>query len=258
MGGHVQMRVKDSRVNQAAPKRLTLAQVEFRAWFSLTGFGTYEGTGWLQRSDVLRSDEGVRHTWAKVNKEALPMPVYAPAFPGTPGAADNWTQLVEMVLDLYNTGKLPGFISTGSWPSDDALVFPTLAAVRDANLKALKRTPAACWLLAAHALRTCTRACTVSACCLLFFLCGAVANVVHGARRTHTHTHTRTHAHARLCRLSAPVTRLSSLTGVGPATAGAAAHQAAHMHAHKLSLSYLSHVHALYQLSLSLLPLLPL
>ena len=140
MGGHVQMRVKDSRVNQAAPKRLTLAQVEFRAWFSLTGFGTYEGTGWLQRSDVLRSDEGVRHTWAKVNKEALPMPVYAPAFPGTPGAADNWTQLVEMVLDLYNTGKLPGFISTGSWPSDDALVFPTLAAVRDANLKALKRT----------------------------------------------------------------------------------------------------------------------
>ena len=156
MGGHVQMRVKDSRVNQAAPKRLTLAQVEFRAWFSLTGFGTYEGTGWLQRSDVLRSDEGVRHTWAKVNKEALPMPVYAPAFPGTPGAADNWTQLVEMVLDLYNTGKLPGFISTGSWPSDDALVFPTLAAVRDANLKALKRTlaPAGCCLLAA-------------ACCLL-------------------------------------------------------------------------------------------
>ena len=163
------MRVKDSRVNQAAPKRLTLAQVEFRAWFSLTGFGTYEGTGWLQRSDVLRSDEGVRHTWAKVNKEALPMPVYAPAFPGAPGAAENWTQLVEMVLDLHNTGKLPGFISTGSWPSDDALVFPTLAAVRDANLKALKRTlaPAGCCLLAA-------------ACCLFF----------HTHTRTHAHTHT--------------------------------------------------------------------
>lgn len=140
MGGHVQMRVKDSRVNQAAPKRLTLAQVEFRAWFSLTGFGTYEGTGWFQRSDVLRSDEGVRHTWMKVNKEALPMPVYAPAFPGTPGAVNNWTQLVEMVLDLHNSGKLPGFISTGSWPSDDAQVFPTIAAVRDANLKALMCT----------------------------------------------------------------------------------------------------------------------
>ena len=154
MGGHVQMRVKDTRVNQVAPRHLTLAQVEFRAWFSLTGFGTYEGTGWLQRSDVLRSDEGVRHTWAKVNKEALSMPVYAPAFPGAPGALNNWTQLVEMVLDLHNTGKLPGFISTGAWPSDDALVFPTLAAVRDANLKALKRTlaPAACCLLPAACL----------------------------------------------------------------------------------------------------------
>ena len=154
MGGHVQMRVKDSRVNQVAPRHLTLAQVEFRTWFSLTGFGTYEGTGWFQRSDVLRSDEGVRHTWAKVNKEALSMPVYAPAFPGAPGALNNWTQLVEMVLDLHNTGKLPGFISTGAWPSDDALVFPTLAAVRDANLKALKRTlaPAACCLLPAACL----------------------------------------------------------------------------------------------------------
>ena len=190
MGGHVQMRVKDSRVNQAAPKRLTLAQVEFRAWFSLTGFGTYEGTGWLQRSDVLRSDEGVRHTWAKVNKEALPMPVYAPAFPGTPGAADNWTQLVEMVLDLHNTGKLPGFISTGSWPSDDALVFPTLVAVRDANLKALKRTPAGCWLRmrCAHAR---VHAPSEPAACF-FFLRGSGQR---GARRTHAHSHTRTHAH---------------------------------------------------------------
>ena len=60
------------------------------------------------------------------------------------------------------------------------------------------------------------------------------------------------------CRLSALVIRFFSLNGGEPATAGAAAHQAAHMHAHKLSLSYLSHVHALYQLSLSLLPLLPL
>ena len=105
------------------------------------------------------------------------MPVYAPAFPGAPGAAENWTQLVEMVLDLHNTGKLPGFISTGSWPSDDALVFPTLAAVRDANLKALKRTlaPAGCCLVAAHAH---ARVHVLSQPAAFFFT------------RTHAHTHT--------------------------------------------------------------------
>ena len=78
-----------------------------------------------------------------------------------------------------------------------------------------------------------------------------------GRRSSRGHESPEGHASSR-SRLSALVIRFFSLNGGEPATAGAAAHQAAHMHAHKLSLSYLSHVHALYQLSLSLLPLLPL
>ena len=216
-GGGIAVRLLDGRA-KSVPPILELKDVEILRFMSVTALvGEHADACWWVREDQLTVRDGddgyaaaqlMKRTWQRINKEALPTPLYAPRFPRSA------LRVGSALLLLLPRACLHACRDLG-YHRGTRLTIGPLSGACQAHQAAHRRA--------------------------------------HGA-----HTHTRTHAHARLCRLSAPVTRFFSLNGGEPATAGAAAHQAAHMHAHKLSLSYLSHVHALYQLSLSLLPLLPL
>ena len=104
---------------------------------------------WWSREDQLRvrsNDENygstvqLKRSWAHISKEKLNMPILAPRFPNTPGSKEDWDALLKYVVDLYNDGKLPDFISYGSrknWPSPSN-VFPTLKILRDLNWEGIK------------------------------------------------------------------------------------------------------------------------
>ena len=58
--------------------------------------------------------KALKRSWARVNKDALPAPLFAPRFAGAPGSKADWDALLAHVIELHNAEKLPGFITCGA------------------------------------------------------------------------------------------------------------------------------------------------
>jgi len=123
VGGGIALRYTQARA-QSVPTNVRITDVEivkYVAEYSLAG--EWVDSAWWTRVDefsVPASDENyekfktLKRTWARVNKEGLPEPLYAPRFPGTAGSAADWEALTARAVELHNEGKVPGLIGFGA------------------------------------------------------------------------------------------------------------------------------------------------
>ena len=116
------MRLVDGRA-KSVPTVLSIKDVEIIRFMAVSGLaGEYADAVWWAREDQFSDGAvmaAIKKSWARVNKEALDQPLYAPKFPGAAGAKANWDALLNHVIELHNDGKVDGLISFGSrkeWP----------------------------------------------------------------------------------------------------------------------------------------------
>ena len=138
------------------PAHITIKEVEVMKYIAVGGLaGEYADGSWWEREDQFNlmdpadsheAPKAMKRSWARVNKIGLPEPLLAPCFPGSAGSKDDWDRIVDHVVELHNAGTLSGFISGGAKDKwlQAPLVYPSLAAIRSANLEALKCDPEVC------------------------------------------------------------------------------------------------------------------
>jgi hypothetical protein len=129
-GGGIAVRLTAPRA-VAVPKTIRISEVEIIKFHSVHSLaGEWAECSWWLREDEFNlssSDpncekmKALKRTWARVKKEALPEPLYAPRLPGTAHAGSDWDALAAHMVELHNAGKVPGLIATGprvrAWPS---------------------------------------------------------------------------------------------------------------------------------------------
>ena len=139
-----------ARGTKAVPATIEVGDLEVVKYLAATSLaGEFEDGAWWVRSDEFSVPSNPLHakcsalkrSWARVDKDALPMPLFAPRFPGTAGSTEDYTALVQRVVDLHNAGKVPGLVAHGArdkWLRAPVAVYPSLLLIREANADALK------------------------------------------------------------------------------------------------------------------------
>ena len=110
-GGGVGLRFLQ-RGARAVPATVKVEEVEVLKFVAATSLaGECEGGAWWLRTDefnVAASSalhakySSLKKSWARVDKESLSMPLFAPRFPGAAGSADDFAALIQHVVDLHN------------------------------------------------------------------------------------------------------------------------------------------------------------
>ena len=149
LGGGIAVRLADGK-KKSVPAKVEAKELEMLRFMAIVGLsGEHVDAVWWAREDQLvvasshESYAGItqlKRAWARVKKDALSEPLFAPRFPTSSGAKADWDALLACVVDLHNSGKVPGLISHGKrdrWP-DAPNVYPSSASIRDANLASLK------------------------------------------------------------------------------------------------------------------------
>ena len=135
---------------KAVPMPVKFEDVEILKFFSLSSLaGEWADTKWWLREDsfnVPATDAlhakyaALKKSWARVNKDALRLPLYAPRFVGAAGSKEDFDLLKQRAIDLHNAGKAPGLIAVGSrdkWLRAPMAIWPPLRDIRAENAEAL-------------------------------------------------------------------------------------------------------------------------
>ena len=139
MGGGIAVRLVDGK-KKAVPEKVTCEDLEMLKFFAFVGLTSeHTDAAWWHREDQ-PVEPSFKRSWARVRKDALEEPLYAPKLPGAVGSKEDFAALLTRVVELHNAGQLAGFITCGArkqWPPKPN-VFPTLFTMRKANLARLK------------------------------------------------------------------------------------------------------------------------